>query len=380
MKIKMSKKGQGLGLVAVIILVALLYFVFRYNVDTYEFTMTAGDQQAHLVTGFVETEKAKVFAQEAFRQAAYESAWAAGAKTCDFTNICNNQSNFLANVSLLFDDFILKYEPTASLMSTDFPDYVFINNSCSSNKIEVEAYGFNEECFLSTSYILPKVPCEDQETQKDCTPVKFTDGKSNACEWVYSVDVENYTCTDYTPIPDCESMTDENSCKSTSTYCQWIKSYAEDINVLSEQLADYQFNVDTNAHFIETIDCTGYKSFIDARNASTKPICSLGAPSDVTTAQPIGFKITYRDDTAPKEIKLKILNSSKAEIANATLSDFTSDSADTNYFDGKIYSYTKLLGVAGTYNITLDCKDADSNPSVQIKKTIKVEASTEAGG
>ena len=71
----MSKKGQGLGFVAILILVGLLYFIFRYHTEVYEFTMTTGDQQAHLVTSYAETEKAKDVAQTTFRQAAYEAIW-----------------------------------------------------------------------------------------------------------------------------------------------------------------------------------------------------------------------------------------------------------------------------------------------------------------
>lgn len=260
---KLSKRGQGLGFIAIIVLVALLYFIFKYNVQTYEFVMTAGDEQAHLVTSFVETEKAKVFAGTALRQAAYEAAWNLGAKSCNFNQFCSNYTDFLGKTGSVFKNYTLMYEPTTMLLETDFPDYKLEMRSCSNTTVKIEAFGFSETCYLRPNFPFPKVPCEDQSNETSCKEVKLTTG-GQACKWEFDKDLKEYDCAEMNPAPACDAITSQTGC-TVNTNCIWETSYSEKINVLSAPLINYQFRIDSDAHFIETIDCKDYEAFIESR-------------------------------------------------------------------------------------------------------------------
>jgi hypothetical protein len=47
----------------------LMYFIFLANKHGYDFLIYAGDEQAHVVSGFSDVERTKIFVGEAARQA-----------------------------------------------------------------------------------------------------------------------------------------------------------------------------------------------------------------------------------------------------------------------------------------------------------------------
>jgi len=353
----MSKKGQGLGFIAVIVLVALLIFIFRYHTETYSFIMTAGDHQAHLVTGYVETEKAKLFAQTSLRQAAYEELWNEGVKSCDFSSICNDNAKkevFLANTSSTFDMYTSMYTSTTELLDTSFPSYLLETRSCTSNKIEIDAFGFEESCLLNANFPFPKYPCEDfnETTDPKCTDMKYTDGKAGACKW----DAVNQLCTEKNPAPDCESIIDSGSCSGN---CSWQKSYAEEIGVLSASLVDYQFRIDSNAHIVGTVDCKGFEAFMAQRKVAIKPRCALYVqPEEAKAGTTFTFNINYKDDVPePKELKLTIKGPITID-ATKTAGNITG-SQDA-------WSYSTIINANGTYTVSLNCTDsADQTTSAR---------------
>lgn len=355
------KKGQGLGFISVIVMVALFYFIFKYQTQTFDFVMTTGDQQAHLVTSFVETEKAKMFAETAVRQAAYEDLWQHGIKDCSFGNICSD-ATFSENLSFLYDNYISTYTTSTILLETEFPAYK-LEPSCTNDKITINAYGFAEGCHLKTGFPFPLIPCEDVVNKSICDSVKLTGNGGQACKW-NSASV----CEETTPAPYCEKITDSAACTGD---CVWQISYSEAIHSLSAPLVNYQFSIDTDAHFIEDIDCTGYSAFMKSRKLAVKPACELDVAGNAKINTDVLFSINYRDDTAPNQISLKILNSTNDEVASADLSTLKSDAADTNYFDGKLFTFDKSFNSAGNYNATVECKDADGN-TANAKKNITI--------
>ncbi|MEM4247769.1 MAG: hypothetical protein QXH80_00730 [Candidatus Nanoarchaeia archaeon] len=368
---KLSKKGQGVGLIAVIVMLALLYFIFRYNTQAFDFVMTAGDAQAHLVTSFTEVEKAKYFAKDAFRQAFYETAWKAGARTCDDfkSKVCSNQTLFLSNVSNVFDNYIQMYAPSSELLSVNFPAYVFESKSCADKEIKIDAFGYLESCYLKSEFAFPQFPCEDQLYETDCKKIKFTNKNPNACKW-NSADA---VCEYANPEPDCESARTQAACDAVvdsfrNKACTWKVSYSEDISVLSIPLVDYQFKINSDAHFIETIDCKGFNAFADSRKIAFKPVCILSVqPDKGNKSVDFKFSIDYKGDGEPKEINLVITNSTNAEIVKAALNDLTVvDKEDANYLDGKLYAYSKKF-MAENYTAEVTCKDPYDNSASSTK-------------
>lgn len=359
-----QKKGQGLGFISVIVMIALFYFIFKYQTQTFDFVMTAGDQQAHLVTSFVETEKAKMFAEGAMRQAVYEDLWQHGIKDCSsFANICSD-ATFSENLSSLYGNYISTYATGDILLETEFPAYK-LEPSCTSDNVVITAYGFAEGCHLKTGFPFPKVPCEDIGNESTCNSVELTGSGGQACNWTKA----SSTCVETTPAPNCENITDSLACIDS---CIWQTSYSEAIRSLSAPLANYQFSIDTDAHFNETISCKDYSAFIKSRALSIKPVCTLDVADTATVNTDVLFSINYRDDAAPDQINLKILNSTNDEIASADLSTLKSDATDMNYFNGKPYTYANSFNVAGNYTATVDCKDADGNNAINAKKNITI--------
>ncbi len=359
-----SKKGQGLGFVAVIIMIALLYFVFRYNTEAYEFVMAAGQQQAHLVTSYVETEKAKFFSETAMEQAAYETAWKFGAANCsNFTaKICSKKDDFIENTTVIFYEYLARYSPGVIDLDTYFPDYRFRINKCDKNGMEIEAFGFDESCWLRPDYPFPESACLDQENSEDCQAVKFTDKKTGACKWNDTGKANTSYCYETKPAPDCESIINSANCTAkkdlfNKAACYWETSYAENINILSISLSNYQFGIDSDAHFIENIDCKGYDAFVATRKniQAFRPVCSVKVePLTGNTTDTFIFTITYKGETEPT-LNFGILNSTGSEIKKPKLDE--TDSTDKIYLDGKTYTAGSLFASAGKYTAKISCKD-----------------------
>lgn len=360
-----SKKGQGLGFIAVVILIALLYFIFRYNTETYDFVMTAGDQQAHLVTSYVETEKAKFYSETVLEQAAYETAWKFGAITncSDFSaKICGKQTEFLNNATNIFYNYISRYEPSSIDLDTSFPDYDFRINKCSNTGIEIEAFGFGETCFLRPDYPFPKVPCIDQANKTDCEAVNLTTG-GQACNWTITVE-PNY-CDNLITEPACDALLNKTVCEANSD-CRWETSYSENINILALTSSNYQFSIDSDAHFIKNIDCTGYNAFVATRKnvQAFKPSCTLNVtPTSGNTTDMFTFNVTYKGETLDT---LNLVAVAGTVVQGIALSE--TDETDTVYLDGKSYSAVTSFASANNYTATVYCNDTYGRAASNLQK------------
>jgi hypothetical protein len=265
----MSKKGQGLAFVSILVLVAILYFIFRFNTETYGFIMQAGDEQSHLITSYVESAKAKSYVQIAASEAASEVVWNLSNKSKDaaaLTQACDQKTAFEAAFKDLFSRYITMYSPSSQLIETSIPDYKF-SFSCSHNGLMIEGYGYDESCKLQKNFPFPERPCADETDYTNCTTkIKFTQNyPGNACTWD-----QKLNCTSSLPEPNCGLAGNATDCsnilaKDNNRYCSWKISYSEKINVVSAPLVNYQFSIDADAHFIETVSGSEYQAFADAR-------------------------------------------------------------------------------------------------------------------
>lgn len=352
----MSKRGQGLAFVSIIVLIAILYFIFRFNTDTYGFIMQAGDEQAHLVTAYTEGAAAKSYVQIAARQAAFEAVWKISkSKSPDSLSKCTDPA-FNQTFEILFRRYIAMYYSSTYLVETSIPNYRF-NFDCSSNSLAITGWGYGESCHLQ-GFHFPEKPCEDETDYTNCTTnIKFSDGYSgNACKWDAALN-----CTDSLPEPNCRGADNSSECAAiSSSYCGWRVSYAENINVVSVPLVNYQFSADSNAHFIEYINGKEYEAFADSRATIFKPSCQIAIEPAPPIANNANFNITmaYTDDDYPADINLKV--SPGGIHANLTAGLQTIDASDITYSDGKIYYYSASL-TNGTYNADVSCTDADGN-------------------
>jgi hypothetical protein len=263
MATKMSKKGQGLALVSILVLIAILYFIFRFNTETYGFIMQAGDEQAHLVTAYTEGAKAKSYVQTAARDAAFEVVWNIGNKNpaaAALSQFCIQDAASGPMFKELFDKYLAMYSPSSPLVETSIPGYRF-KSSCP-HALEIEGFGYDESCKLKRNFPVPELPCEDQPNATACAAIKFTTDKSkNACTWN-----QKLNCTNSQPAPNCSGASNSAECAAaSSSYCSWEISYSEKINVISAPLINYQFSIDTDAHFIETISGSEYETFAEIR-------------------------------------------------------------------------------------------------------------------
>ncbi len=363
----MSKKGQGLALISILVLVAILYFVFKYNTDTYSFIMTAGDEQAHLVTAYTEGAKAQSFVQIAARQAAFETIWNLSGKSQEASALgtCEKNLAFPSDFKARFNKYLSLYAPATDLVSTSIPDYDLSFDCSSGNNLKIEGRGYSQKCVLSRTFPFPKYPCEDQDNRTNCTNMNFaqsaTYNNGKACTWTTDLN-----CAESLPQPACSAANDKDTCnaikaKDGNPYCQWQVSYAEPVSVVSAPLINYQFSVDTNAHFIENISGTEYVQFTNARIKAFKPGCIISVPANLLNNTAFDISILYTGETEPSDIRLQVSHSF-AQFADRNLSTGINglDANDKSYEDGKSYYYTITL-TNNTYYAYVSCKDSNSN-------------------
>ena len=363
----MSRKGQGLAFVSILVLIAILYFIFRFNSDTYGFVIQAGDEQAHLVTAYTEGANAKSFVQIAARDAAYEAIYnITNSKNSSALSHCTDAS-FMPKFENLFNQYVAMYASSTYLVKTSIPSYKFGTPVCSSSSLTIEGFGYAEGCKLQKNFPFPERPCEDETNYDNCTTgIKFTKGYfGNACTWDPKLN-----CTNSLPEPSCFVAIDPGACATVSSlYCGWEVSYSEKINVVSAPLINYQFSIDSDAHFIENINGEEYKAFASSRAAASKPSCIVAVePQSPLKNTDFNITITYIDDSAPSAIDLKV--SPGSIIANLTSGLIPADASDTTFSDGKGYYYAAKL-VNDTYTADISCTDTDSNVvSAQKKFTV----------
>jgi len=332
---RLNKKGQGLAFAAVLVLVIILYFIFKYHSDVYEFTMTAGEDRAVMMSSFAEVEKAKIFVQDALREAGYATLW-----NLNRTNASDAfkqaqaacMGEFQNNVSALFKAYLDKYEATHPALYTVLPNYKVEVTSCSwsdgSGKIEISAYGFYEGCEINLSkYSYPAYPCEFRDSEEDCKAVPFSNNTPGACTW------NGTNCNQKISEPDCESRT-ENNC--ADEYCYWKESYGENINVVHFENEDriYMLNAISNAHVDVVLTTSGADAYYSREKL---PWCNLHIQEETQDSQKISWLVLqYRDNLAPnKDSTIIYINSE-----SYPLNKFTEvDPNDNQYIDGKEYKY-----------------------------------------
>ncbi|MCX6774540.1 MAG: hypothetical protein NTY99_00420 [DPANN group archaeon] len=363
--VKMSKKGQGLALISILVLIAILYFVFRYNTDTYGFIMNTGDEQAHLVTAYTESAKARSFIQLSARQAAFETIWNLSSKGTDASALAHcGDADFQSEFKSLFDIYSAMYAPATDLISTHIPDYNF-SFTCPSDNLNIEGWGYAERCTLSNTFPFPQYPCEDQANATSCAAIKFTQNyPGNACKWAADLN-----CTDSLPEPDCSGQDNSDTCNNIN-YCGWQVSNSEPISIVSAPLINYQFSIDSDAHFIENITGSEYEKFAKARVLAFPPSCSITVPATMISNAQFNISVKYTDDGAPNSIKLTVTHSFVQDVIDKSMSE--SDTNDKVYDNGKNYYYTATLA-NNTYVAEVTCIDSDGN-KVTAQKDFKVSS------
>src|SRR3989344_207187 len=233
-----SKKGQGLAFISILVLVGILYFIFKYNTDTYGFIIKAGDEQAHLIESYAEGAKAKTYVQTVARLSAFDAIWKTTRNPSGIAiaNACSSNETFFANFLPIFEKYISIYESSVDLSETSLPEYKF-DFKCTQG-LTIEGWGYKEQCVVKSNFLYPAEPCEDQNLDK-CPAVKYSNGLSGACKIV------NQACVEAVQEPECDSAANENECMKISESCVWEKSYSEKIDVTSVPLTNYQFLVES---------------------------------------------------------------------------------------------------------------------------------------
>jgi hypothetical protein len=352
-KLTGSKKAVGLGFVAIIVLLALVLFIFKYSTIVYEFHMKAGEERAHLVTAYTELEKAKIVTSDALRQVTYELLWDekvaadAAAKTCSFASVCGDavkEKNQDLVGKEFYDLYASRYETYSELLETELPGEYRIGLKCDeANKIKVEAFGYSEECYLSNRFAFPEFPCEDQDDPVKCAAVKVIGGNSPACIWDFGV------CEEKNPEPDCSSASSEAECKSKSDKCDWLVSYSEKIKVSSPLSPDYKFEAQSDAHLLENITCDDYLKFADVRKLAPKYAVGMIRVTKDETVSPPSYKIEFKvDNIGDEEPKVSIIDPDIVKHLPDETIPGESEEADS-YSDSKYRKYRFQVGLTGKY-------------------------------
>jgi hypothetical protein len=261
-----SKKGQGLAFISILILVGIIFLVFRYNTETYTFVMQIGSEQEHLMTAYTESAKTKSYIENAARQAALETIWnlSNGSLSAGdaFEKIkCDKVQSFFEP---LFNKYILIYSPSAyPLVETIIPEYE-LKFTCGNKKLQVEGFGYKEACVLKENFPFPELPCEDQLNQTACENIKYVkdsnikipSNKPKPCFW----NATEEKCKIALPMPGCEVFENEVDCNAKE-YCKWEVSHSEKLNIIPAPIINYQFLVETDAHFKIEISDKEYEAF-----------------------------------------------------------------------------------------------------------------------
>jgi hypothetical protein len=271
-----------------------------------------------------------------------------------FSEICNKELEFRALFDPLFSSYIAIYDPALANINTAFPTHRYVV-TCAPNKLTIEGFGFDESCVVQPGFAVPEIPCADQLEEADCRAVRYVDSTLNACDW--NIDLQ--LCLDIIERPDCIAAINEQECSNTRG-CMWRRSFSENIDITSAPLADYQFSVESDAHFIEEVTCDEYQAFAATRPKLFTPTCIISVQPE---SGPIGtfvFKVEYKDDLQPQTLELTVRNTTD-EIGKATLNDFQTDANDMTYDDGKLYTYTSNIAKADVHKAAVSCKDTDNN-------------------
>jgi|GEM_PF-4379983 len=300
-----NKKGQ-LAFMAVIIMVLILFFIFKANSEGYDFLMYMADEQGDLLANLPSNELAKEFLISSTQQLVYSGLYdleSAGKVEHTSSSCISDVSACKSKMDELFNsenETMSKYIYSYSMPNRDFevsmPQYLFYT-TCSGTGVTIEAIPYKAECVDYTPY--PATTCDEVSEQSACESVKAYDPSTNSktsggCYWsesegicmdaeyseepcysetsatmsyndcVESVNCEWFGCNDNTKSPDshCEPL-DEAECSSTSG-CKWIEDYPAYITIISETNIFYQFNLQADGHYKTTISCGQYNKTYDA--------------------------------------------------------------------------------------------------------------------
>ncbi len=281
----MNKKGHGLALLSITVLLVFLFFIWQAHHEEAVVEMTIGTQQNQMIAANYYPEFTKEYMELATKYATYEflydqdinpSSCSARIKTPEF------QLEF--NESFRTEDFlkyISGYRLELLAVEVRIPDY-YLNTTFGDEEIIIDGYGYDFICYDDTIY--PKVICLDIDVvqnvttgevfgREDCLAIHDSDENPNACKVVefddFTLDgdmsYDKFECQDNTPHPAeiCEVL-GETEC-SLIDGCEFAETYSDEIYAQSLPLEDYQFTIYSNAHFRSVIKCADYENYFNTR-------------------------------------------------------------------------------------------------------------------
>lgn len=265
----MNKKGQGLGFIAVLILVIILYFIFRYNTEVYTFEMETGSSRSHIITAYSEAEKTKEYLKHALLFSTIHSLYLTNNSSCEdaINKAINDKQTFKKLLKESFSDYIKKYDSSYSDLEITLPNYEFSFEQLQTplgvvkDVLLVNVYGYEETCKLDeTLFSFPKQPCY-AENKSACEAIKCEDISRQYClncTW-NGTDCELKLPDDY---PYCEQYNDEIGCKNKWPKCYWFTFYSKPLIVSSPStFLDYRFNVKLDTHIFSLVTCDLFNSY-----------------------------------------------------------------------------------------------------------------------
>jgi len=379
---------------SILVLVIILYFVYTYNSERYEFLIYMGDEQAQLVGGYGSVELTKTYIKQAAKQVAYEEIYdltnhaALPDQTCFSSVNCDTLNERLNSLSL--SEIINLYEINEEYGELYMPN-IMTTVTCDSNQITLNGYGFVSLCADVSP--VPILPCIDQVSSEACSAVVDSEGNSGACTWVLTItsggscqdnadgdeqkcpnllaesaadcpedlDCEWQGCLEsptVQPAQPCSLGIDGAATCNAIRGCKWFESYTEPIQYFSLPFEDFQFEVELDPHFEEKITCLEYNSFRESRDANTAPSCSLELSRIGSSTYT--YKVTYTDadNHLPRTIEVITDTTSTILFEYGQISQgVQTDPADTDFTDGKDYEITVDLPSRAQYDYTLTCTD-----------------------
>ena len=369
---KLNRKGQ-LAFIAVLIMLALIWFGFRTQQDRFEFTILGGDRQAELVSAYAEPEFARIYVQQAAKQALFETAWLTNPgkpSECAF-NTTEVSEQFNKTFDEIFTSYLILYAGNDPQLEATLPNYNTTINFAGS-KATVNAFGRAESC-ESTVPFPPKL-CLDQNAT-ECQNVKFDDS-SLACIWNLATEI----CEEARPQPDCGAAMAQDSqearqqaCEAISG-CTYIITDADPVLIRQDQFLDYNFELQGSAYVRAEATCDEYKAYADQRGAKyLKPECTLNVEAK-QVKDPTAFTVTYRswDNQAPGELKIKLSGPISKDI-DVLPKPPEPPFNDGNYQNEEKWRFMEALDKKGDYTAVLTCTPKYATVSSTDTKTFTVQ-------
>jgi|GEM_PF-6251559 len=374
---KMNKRGQ-LAFVAVLIMLALIWYGFKSQEERLEITVLGGDRQAELVSAYAEPEQFRLYMEQAAKQAIFETYWttSGASQSCSFSG--EPSEEFKKSFDNLINNYMYVYTGADELLTVSIPDY---NTSLSyvSGKAVFEARGRAETCESIVPY--PPRVCFDQTTAEECNKIAF-DNNQQACSW------DGVKCIETRPQPNCDDALAlgtqperEQACISkTDNFgrtCEYTITDADPLLIRQDQFADYFFEIEAASYIKAEVTCDEYLAYASERaNKYAKPECVLLAPTAVQAGSGIEFTASYQswDNIEPEVLRITANDPAGTSINLLTQGTKSSvrELSDGNYQNYENWTYTHNIADAGTYTAELFCKPKFSAVTNAAQSTITV--------